>query len=328
LDRFVEMLARYCEPPIATAERYRRVAIQMLNGKKHVGSMGGFSEARAALVHHAVITARAILDTPTHAQTAEMVKALAEAKKFLALFPPGGGAGLVYEGKRTTKLARKKRILRLEPDWRSTVFEIAKDCFPDHAAAVAVLELTGLRRAELAMGVQVQRREEGLRLDIQGAKVNQSRGQPARALIIALSHPRAAWLSEALRFSEQGMATVQINKHYLNYVITACAREAFPSFPDSLLPTPKTYRDQLSADLKKVCSPVEVATVLGHLSERSQAAYAGSRYARGSVSWIDAASTSREIKMFRGINPSELQHDYASETSHSAQPASGGTYEV
>jgi hypothetical protein len=124
------------------------------------------------------------------------------------------------------------------------------------------------------------------------------------------------------------MATVQIHKHYLNYVITASAREAFPSLPDLLLPTPKTYRDQLSADLKKVCSPLEVATVLGHLSERSQAAYAGPRHARGGVSWINAASTSREIKTSGEINPSQFQHHCISDVSHSVQPASGGSYEL
>jgi hypothetical protein len=328
LEKLAEIFARYSEPSIATAERYRRVAAQMLNGKKNIGSTGGFSEARAALVHHAITTAKAVVDTPMDARTPEMLKALADAEKFLALFPPGGGAGLVYSGKRTTKSKRKKRIRDLAPDWRSAVFEIAKDCFPKDAAALAVLELAGLRRAELEKGVRVKRCVEGLRLCIHGAKVNPLRGQPTRTLVIALTHPRAAWLTKALDFSCSEFATVQINKHHLNYVITACAREAFPSLPDSLLPTPKTYRDQLSADLKKVCSALEVATVLGHLSERSQSAYAGSRHARGSVGWIIAASTSREIKPFTEAIPSEFRHNHVGGVNHPVQSATGALYEV
>jgi hypothetical protein len=320
VDRFVEMIANYCEPPIATAQRYRRVAAEMLSGRKHIGSAGGFSEARAALVHHAIATAKAIVDTPVETRTPEMLAALADAEKFLGLFPPGGGAGLVYSGKRTTKSERKKRIRGLAPDWRTAVFAVAKDCFPIDAAAVAVLELTGLRRAELANGVRVQRCVEGLQFCIQGAKVNQLRGQPIRTLVISLAHPRAAWLASALDSTCSDVATVLIDKHHLNYVITACAREAFPALPDSLLPTPKTYRDQLSADLKKVCSALEVATVLGHLSERSQSAYAGSRHARGSVGWIIAASTSRQIEPSGKFKPSKFWHP--------VQSVNGESYEV
>jgi hypothetical protein len=57
------------EPPMATAERYRRVAAEMLKGNKHIGSLGGFSEARAALVHHAISTAKAIFEAPVHTRT-------------------------------------------------------------------------------------------------------------------------------------------------------------------------------------------------------------------------------------------------------------------
>jgi hypothetical protein len=328
VEKFVEIVARYCEPSIATADRYRHVATEMLKGEKQIGSTGGFSEARAALVHHAISTAKAILDTPENKRTPEMLKVLADAEKFLGLFPPGGGTGLVYSGKRTTKSERKKRIRGLAPNWRAAVFKIAKDCFPEDAAAVAVLELTGLRRAELAMGVQVQRCVEGLHLRIQGAKVNMLRGQPMRTLVISFAHPRAAWLSKALHFSQSGFATVQINKHRLNYVVTACAREAFPSLPDSILPTPKTYRDQLSADLKKVCSALEVATVLGHLSERSQSAYAGPRYASGSVGWIIAASVSREVKPFKQASPFEFRQNHVSEVSRPVPPVTGELYEA
>jgi hypothetical protein len=328
VEKIVEILARYTEPPIATAARYRRVAAEMLKGNKHIGSLGGFSEARAALVHHAIATAKAICDAPVDTRTPEMLEALADVEKFLELFPPGGGAGLIYSGRRTTKSERKKRIRGLAPDWRAAVFEVAKHCFPEDAAAVAVLELTGLRRTELATGVKVQQCLEGLTFRVQGAKVNPLRGQPTRTLVISLTHPRAVWLSKALHFSQSGFATVQINKHHLNYVITACAREAFSSLPDSLLPTPKTYRDQLSADLKKVCSALEVATVLGHLSERSQSAYAGSRYARGNVGWIIAASTSREVKPFNQPSSSEFRRNHVSEVSCPVQSATGELYEA
>jgi hypothetical protein len=74
-----------------------------------------------------------------------MLDALADVEKFLGLFPVGG-AGLTYSGKRTTKSDRKKRTRGLAPNWRDTVFEVAKACFPEDAAAVAVLELAGLRR--------------------------------------------------------------------------------------------------------------------------------------------------------------------------------------
>ena len=314
MEKLVEMVAAYSEPPMATAERYRRVAAQMLKGNKHIGSLGGFSEARAALVHHAISTAKAIFETPVETRTPEMLNALADVEKFLSFFPVGG-AGLTYSGKRTTKSERKKRTRGLAPNWRDTVFDVVKDCFPNDAAAVAVLELAGLRRAELATGVRVQRCAEGLTLWIQGAKVNPLRGQPQRTLVISLTHPRAAWLSRGLHFSTSGFAKVQVNKHHLNYVITACAREAFPSLPDSLLPTPKTYRDQLSADLKKFCSALDVATVLGHLSERSQSAYAGPRYARGGVDWIVTASVSRDVKPFKGVGPFGLQQNHVSEVS-------------
>jgi hypothetical protein len=60
-----------------------------------------------------------------------------------------------------------------------------------------------------------------------------------------------------------------------------------------------------------------VATVLGHLSERSQSAYAGSRHARGSVGWIITATTSRQIKPFGEFKPSKFPHPVRSVTGES-----------
>jgi hypothetical protein len=265
MTNLLDVVERYSEPCAATAERYRRIAASKLEGRKHLSSAGGFSEARAALVYYAIANAKTIFATPAASRSPEMSKALVDIEKFLTLFPPGGASEKPYCGQRTTKAQRKQRIKKLPSDWRDLVFNIAKECFPADAAALAVLELTGLRRAELALDVHVRPCTNGLMLRIQGVKVNEMRGQPTRDITVSLAHPRAAWLSEALSFCGDGGATVKIEKHRLNYVVTGAAREAFPELLDAQLPTPKTYRDQLSADLKKSCSPQEVATILGHL---------------------------------------------------------------
>lgn len=323
MTKLLDVVERYCEPCAATAERYKRIAVSMLAGGKHVSSVGGFSEARAALVYYAIANAKTIFAIPIASRSPEMSKALVDIGKFLTLFPPGGASEKPYCGPRTTKAQRKQRIKQLPLNWRDRLFDIAKESFPADAAALAILELTGLRRAELALGVHVRPCTNGLMLCIQGVKVNETRGQPVRDITVSLAHPRAAWLSGISSFYGGGGMTVQINKHRLNYVVTGTAREAFPELLDAQLPTPKTYRDQLSADLKKSCSPQEVATILGHLSENSQHAYAGSRHARGAVGWITEASTSREIKpgkhlddFDRSLTPPSAQR--SSIQSHSA----------
>lgn len=300
-DQLHRMIASYPLPSEKTAARYRQLALALLGGDKTIGSIGGYAEARAALVYHAVTTARDILAVASANRSETMRRQLTDAARFLEMFPPGGGTGLTYLGPRSTKTQRKRRIYGLPPDWRNRIFAVVMQQCPEAAPAVAVLEVTGLRPAELAKGVTITRLPQGqLSLAITGAKVNDTRGQPWREIVAFATHPRVQWLQQLLDFLGKETATITLTRQRLHAVVTAASRNAFPGRADHMLPTPRTYRDQLSADLKNACPPIDVASVLGHLSERSQNAYAGSHHARGPVQWLSQTDTSRAIKPFGG----------------------------
>lgn len=211
---------------------------------------------------------------------------------------------------------RRRRHTEPDYDWRGRFWQAG--AIPDthlddrRRACLAALIVTGCRPAEFAedLGimaqVDTQQDRPALTLRIAGAKVSTrvgealpAKGQAERRLDLVCRTPEALWLHEYMLdqggadrltwttgvVTQGGVVLSPSERHRrisvsLGKLTTRLGRIAFPRVKGNL--TPYVFRHALAADLRRSGDhlPVDVASILGHASSRTQEHYGSAAGAR------------------------------------------------
>lgn len=186
--------------------------------------------------------------------------------------------------------AKRQLLGKLPPDWRERM--LAASGGSTYAAELAVLAATGCRPEELCKGVRIENRPEGVSVLIEGAKVTEGTGQPARRLVLDPGASEAARrLSE---LAEGGPVEIGHGRTPggLREAVRRVGRRALGR--DDV--TPYAFRHALSADLKaEGHAPEQIAAAMGHVSDRSQSHY-GTYQQGGGSTGLRSATAARQVR--------------------------------
>lgn len=174
----------------------------------------------------------------------------------------------------TSKLKAANSIAKKYPDWRSRLWvqlALIQSPWLDHTAVAA---LTGARPEELRTA-KVQRFEDGLRIEIKGAKVSDSKGQPWR--VFTLKNDSSHEFAHLFAKAEDDWVTVNLPdgvKDYPDAFSAALARAGKKVLPKAERMSGYVYRHALASDLKADGFTREhIAAALGHAVTKTQDAY-------------------------------------------------------
>ena len=132
---------------------------------------------------------------------------------------------------------------------------------------IALMWATGCRPAEIERGVTVRRVQGGIEIEIPGAKVTATNGQPRRKILIDARSPAGLHLGVALG-ARQEIEMSRKAKRIGNDFADIRRRTGLAAV------SAYSFRHQVSADLKAAgVDKNAIAQVLGHASERTQGRY-------------------------------------------------------
>lgn len=181
-------------------------------------------------------------------------------------------------GQRARRRSKRTALIGLPPDWREQLCR--RGSSGQYADALLLAALTGCRPAELVSGVKVSRevnaetQQSLILIDIDGAKVKKSQGQPGRRLRYAEDdqHPLVQMVRVTLARSQGSRLVVEIDKAgNFSAEVRRLAASLWPSHPQPV--TAYCFRHQWSADAKRVGDAGAVSRGLGHLSSKTQSLY-------------------------------------------------------
>ena len=163
--------------------------------------------------------------------------------------------------------------------------------------AAAVFACFGVRPAELITGVVLGLDGEGLNLEVQGAKVDNVRGQPFRLLSIDPARNGSSGLAISLLRHEvsAGRCLVRLTPADL-----AAVRRALRTAQKGL--SPYAFRHARASDAKASQGPTGAATWLGHRTDRAQSGYGNARSSSGTVR-VRAALGSKPVRQVKSLPP-------------------------
>jgi hypothetical protein len=192
--------------------------------------------------------------------------------------------------------AKKGRIGALPKDWQDRILEAArqrqKTYGATYAPALAVLEATGCRPAELAKGVQVRRVGIVWEFTIQGVKLGRTNGiagdaeRGAAIRVVKVQVGGGLWsevLNDEARKHGAKFTILTSSADTIATQMRRVAQAEWPSLTAAQLPSPYSYRHRVARDLKtQKVAPEQIAAALGHASCFSQKRYGRWRKGGGS----------------------------------------------
>jgi integrase len=168
--------------------------------------------------------------------------------------------------------------------------------YPEYSDAMMVLALTGLRPAELVLGVHVQASKSGIKITVQGVKVSKTNGQPIRQLWFSAEHWMVMRLLARISLSGQNRIIVRIQdaRVFCDHLRVLSHR----LFPDvGYVITPYSYRHAFASDRKaERVSKEALGSMLGHASERSQRSYGIARQGREPLVRVQSVAAMRPLR--------------------------------
>jgi len=164
--------------------------------------------------------------------------------------------------------------------------------------AVAVFACFGVRPSEMLKGVRLLLDDNGVAVEVAGAKLDARRGQPLRRLAIAEDRRGSSGLAVALlrEAASKGSGALRLCPADL-----AAVRRAMRTAQPGL--SPYAYRHARASDVKASHGKASAAAWLGHSSDAAQRHYGNARSSSGAVR-VRAVATSRPVRRVRGRPPS------------------------
>lgn len=210
--------------------------------------------------------------------------------------------GVGLHGKRNT-------MSRLPKDWRERIFNAAvgrKKTRPSRLPeALAILWATGLRPAELQMGIEYAIHNGQIAFKIRGAKVGKidngngtyERGIEERIIFVnAKLNAGTKYLFENLVNQNKKKTSFAYNKTSIRNRVNEIGREILSKLKEPPSISPYSFRHAMGSDLKSCdeLTDVQRAKVMGHLSVESLESYGRRRRGGGGVSPVLDVQASAE----------------------------------
>lgn len=312
---------------VTTAEEYRTVYRRMMaRGEEpaHAKSQSDYYRRRAALLYAVAEQARLAMrerdrSAPNSPTWQQAMSELQYVKTILDRYPPDptrkhyadGSTGLCWsdvkdklaaEGFQPAKCSKRKSVSSLtrRSGWRDTLFAASTTAYRN---ALAVAILTGARPAEIALGVEIQCRSDGLQITVRGAKIGKERGQPTRTLLVQVDCDAARHLAS---LAGEGSINVTTNPKRFSDAVAVAGRRAFPGLRDRL--SPYSLRHVTASALKAAgVDDVALAETLGHRATRSQQAYGRACHGRPDATGIVGVAASMPVRETRRNPASALR---------------------
>ncbi len=164
-----------------------------------------------------------------------------------------------------------------------------------------IVSMTGCRAKELADGLLVRIDEDEVIIEIQGAKVTDHAGHEIRKLFYSRQRFEKEMEKSGLKVRRKTLVRVDKIRNFTEKVLKLAAQKAgfntiTPKGEKNLV-TIRTFRHQLSADLKKSgYTPKDIAAILGHRVTKTQNHYSSRRSGRGGHILPVRAEGTHEIK--------------------------------
>ena len=167
-----------------------------------------------------------------------------------------------------------------------------------------VLCAGGVRPEELASGVLVTPHEDGVILEVRGAKVSQSNGQPLR--IIFVSSQFATELANGGKRVVSGPSANAISQ-----AVGRQARKVFGRRTHNV--SAYSFRHQFAADLKSASniSDDDISAIMGHSASDTKRHYGTRSQSRSNIR-VRLISASREVRRKQSWTPSSAKSCSAS----------------
>lgn len=253
----------------ATLKLYRRLARSRVDVTNASGGrlMDGVTAAswhtvRAAVLHQLADEYRHWRKIGDKTQDlAEAINAARATRRAAILFDK---VSKMERPARETRNSRSKGRNLPALSWQEQVMAAST---PAQRPFVALMWATGCRPAEIERGVTVRRVDGGIEIEIPGAKVTATNGQPRRKILIDARSPAGLHLGIALGMRkeiEMSRKAKRIGNDFAD-IRRRTGLAAVSAY---------SFRHQVSADLKAAgVDKNAIAQVLGHASERTQGRY-------------------------------------------------------
>lgn len=171
--------------------------------------------------------------------------------------------------------------------------------------AAAVFACFGVRPAELCAGARLYLDGEALGLEVYGAKVDATRGQKVRYLVISPERVGCSGLAVAFLRGEVSASRVRVA---LTSADLAAVRRAMRAAQPGL--SPYAYRHARASDAKAGHGRAGVAAWLGHRTDRAQSGYGNARSSTGAVR-IKSANASRIVRRVKSLPGQQRPRGFA-----------------
>lgn len=208
-----------------------------------------------------------------------------------------------FEFKFKKKKSKKNALHKLPKKWREQL--ISYNPYSKYKMAFLTAALTGCRPCELEKGIRVYISDNYVNFLIEGAKVDEHKGQPLRTISHAITSDNEL-LHELIRElpNPQHVFTVSIAKA-INFTleIRRIAKQIWPEHQEPI--TAYCFRHQFASDLKRTHSGEDVSRALGHATNKTRKRYGHHSQQRGDTSHI-IVSASRPIKHIATNTPTHL----------------------
>lgn len=166
-----------------------------------------------------------------------------------------------WTGKKHHRNSKKASIQKLPDDWKEQL--LASMSKHRYLNVIRILACVGCRPVEIAKGVYVRHQEDGIHFEINGAKVDEARGQEWREIVLPLDHPIASTISKRLHWAGGKSISETITRKALKLGFEGVSAYSF--------------RHQFASDLKASgFSKNSIAMAMGHYVENTQQIYGNS----------------------------------------------------
>lgn len=225
--------------------------------------------------------------------------------KILQAFAQLQNTGLL--GARKKRRSKRQALSGLPDDWREALYERSKA--GKYGLAILAASLSGCRPAELQKGIHIWRNYDArlqsdvINIEIKGAKVKASQGQPHRLIQYCVldPHPLIVAMNSLLDQQPQQALQVQISStSNFTVEIRRLSKSLWPAHTHAI--TAYCFRHQWAADAKRTQPADSVSQGLGHLSAKTRSNYGQAQQARR-TGMLDPLAISAE----RSIRPLSRQ---------------------
>lgn len=290
---------------------YRALAKQLLDEIKEIKKNGRINEEDKPLI-------------------VEYIVKLKEATEKIKQYPPDyRGKNLEksvngeYESewqkvKNNAPKSKSKRNQRLPNNFEDRFFDYVSEKKLKYTNAIAISLLSGCRPEELKEGIVVELQSNGsIMIIIKGAKTHDGKfGQDVRSFCVRADTSAFNHLKRQLEFLNSPMKIMIVSPGSFGTQVTKYGKKCFSRMDKKNTISPYNFRHNFSKKIKQSLSDVDVATVLGHCTDKSQDYYSKKNHSYSGQFEITNIIGSQKVEVTRTTYDEYIKSNQNSTTTY------------